>query len=60
MLNYASYDEDFRQLGLNEEEQKVVLDYFHQLGEILFNNNIEKLIQDELEEKTKEESRKAS
>ena len=60
MLNYASYDEDFRQLGLNEEEQKVILDYFHQLGEILFNNNIEKLIQDELEEKTKEESRKAS
>lgn len=60
MLNYKSYDEDFRQLGLNEEEQKVVLDYFHQLGEILFNNNIEKLIQDELEEKTKEESRKAS
>ena len=60
MLNYKSYDEDFRQLGLNEEEQKVVLDYFHQLGEILFNNNIEKLIQDELEEKTTEESRKAS
>ena len=60
MLNYQDYDEDFRQLGLNENEQKVVLDYFHQLGEILFNNNIEKLIQDELEEKTKEESRKAS
>lgn len=60
MLNYQDYDVDFRELELNENEQKVVLDYFHQLGEILFNNNIEKLIQDELEEKTKEESRKAS
>lgn len=38
---------DFRQLGLNENEQKVVLDFFHQLGEILFNNKIEKLLQDE-------------
>lgn len=60
MLNYQDYDEDFGQLGLNENEQKVVLDYFHQLGAILFNNNIDKLIEDELEEKTKEESRKAS
>ena len=47
MLNYQDYDGDFRQLGLNENEQKVVLDFFHQLGEILFNNNIEKLLQDE-------------
>ena len=47
MLNYQDYDEDFRQLGLNENEQKVVLDFFHQLGEILFNNKIEKLLQDE-------------
>lgn len=47
MLNYQDYDEDFRQLGLNENEQKVVLDFFHRLGEILFNNKIEKLLQDE-------------
>ena len=47
MLNYQDYDEDFRQLGLNENEQKVVLDFFHQLGEILVNNKIEKLLQDE-------------
>ena len=60
MLNYKEYDEDFRKLGLNENEQKVVLDYFNQLGEILFNNNIDKLIENELEEKTKKESRKAS
>lgn len=60
MLNYQDYDEDFRRLGLNEKEQKVVLDYFHQLGEILLNNKIEKIVEDELEEKTKEESRKAS
>lgn len=60
MLNYQDYDEDFRELGINENEQKVVLDYFHQLGEILLNNKIEKIIKDELEKKTKEESRKAS
>ena len=47
MLNYQNYDEDFRALGINENEQKVVLDFFHQLGEILFNNKIEKLLQDE-------------
>ena len=39
MPNYQDYDEDFRELGLNENEQKVVLDFFHQLGAILFNNN---------------------
>lgn len=59
MLNYQDYDVDFRELELNENEQKVVLDYFNQLGEILF-NNIDKLIENELEEKTKKESRKAS
>ena len=47
MLNYQDYDEDFRKLGLNENEQKVVLDFFHQLGEILFNNKIAKLLQNE-------------
>lgn len=47
MLNYKDYDEDFRKLGLNENEQKVVLDFFHQFGEIMFNNKIEKLLQDE-------------
>lgn len=47
MLNYKSYDEDFRRLGLDENEQKVVLDYFHQLGEILFNNKIINNIKDE-------------
>lgn len=60
MLNYQDYDVDFRELELNENEQKVVLDYLNQLGEILFNNNIDKLIENELEEKTKKESRKAS
>lgn len=44
MLNYQDYDEDFRTLGLNENEQKVVLDFFHQLGEIIFNNNFNNLI----------------
>ena len=43
MLNYQDYDEDFRKLGLNESEQKVVLDYFHQLGEIIINNKIKNL-----------------
>lgn len=43
MLNYKDYDEDFRKLGLNKNEQKVVLDFFHQLGEILYNNKIENL-----------------
>lgn len=47
MPNYQDYDVDFRELGLNENEQKVVLDFFHQLGEILFNNKIEKMLQDE-------------
>ena len=47
MLNYQNYDEDFRELGLNKNEQKVVLDFFHQLGEILYNNKIEKPIIDE-------------
>lgn len=60
MLNYQDYDEDFRQLGLNENEQKVVLDFFHQLGEILLNNNIEKPINDGLETETEEERSKAS
>lgn len=40
MLNYKDYDEDFRELGLNEDEQKLVLDFFFQLGETIFNNNI--------------------
>ena len=43
MLNYKEYDEDFRKLGLNESEQKVVLNFFRQLGEILLNNKIEKV-----------------
>ena len=60
MLNYQDYDEDFRQLGLNENEQKVVLDFFHQLGQILLNNNIERPINDGLETKTEEERSKAS
>ena len=60
MLNYQDYDEDFRKLGLNENEQKVVLDFFHQLGEILFNNKIEKPINDGLETETEEERSKAS
>lgn len=60
MLNYQDYDEDFRKLGLNENEQKVVLDFFHQLGQILLNNNIEKPINDGLETKTEEERSKAS
>jgi len=47
MLNYQDYDEDFRQLGLNENEQKVVLDFFHQLGEIIFNNNFNNFITNE-------------
>ena len=37
MLNPLKYAEDFKKLGLNEAEQQVVLDYFHQLGAILFN-----------------------
>lgn len=60
MLNYQDYDEDFRRLGINENEQMVVLDFFHQLGEILLNNNIEKPINDGLETKTEEERSKAS
>ena len=60
MLNYKDYDEDFRKLGLNKNEQKVVLDFFHQLGEILLNNNIEKPINDGLETETEEERSKAS
>ena len=60
MLNYQDYDEDFRQLGLNENEQKVVLDFFHQLGQILLNNNIERPINDGLETETEEERSKAS
>ena len=61
MSNYQDYDVDFRELGLNENEQKVVLDFFHQLGEILFNNKIEKMLQDEKKKQSKEEeSRKAS
>ena len=47
MLDYQNYDDDFRKLGLNENEQKVVLDYFHQLGETLFKNKINKLLKDE-------------
>lgn len=38
MLNPLKYAEDFKKLGLNEAEQQVVLDYFHQLGIIIFNN----------------------
>ena len=38
MFNTKAYEEDFKKLGLNEAEQQVVLDYFHQLGAILFNN----------------------
>ena len=60
MLNYQDYDEDFRRLGIDENEQKVVLDFFHQLGEILLNNNIEKPIDDGLETETEEERSKAS
>ena len=60
MLNYQDYDEDFRKLGIDENEQKVVLDFFHQLGEILLNNNIEKPINDGLETETEEERSKAS
>lgn len=60
MLNYQDYDEEFRRLGINENEQKVVLDFFHQLGEILLNNNIEKTINDGLETETEEERSKAS
>lgn len=60
MLNYQDYEEDFRRLGINENEQKVVLDFFHQLGEILLNNNIEKPINDGLETETEEERSKAS
>lgn len=40
MLNPLKYAEDFKKLGLNEAEQQVVLDYFHQLGEILYNNKV--------------------
>ena len=40
MPNYQDYDVDCRKLGLNENEQKVVLDFFHQLGEIILNNKI--------------------
>lgn len=60
MLNYQDYDEDFRRLGINENEQRVVLDFFHQLGEILLNNNIEKPINNGLETETEEERSKAS
>lgn len=60
MLNYQDYDEEFRNLGIDKNEQKVVLDFFHQLGEILLNNNIEKPINDGLETKTEEERSKAS
>jgi hypothetical protein len=60
MLNYQDYDEEFRNLGIDKNEQKVVLDFFHQLGEILLNNNIEKPINDGLEKKTEEERSKAS
>lgn len=60
MLNYQDYDEDFTRLGINENEQRVVLDFFHQLGEILLNNNIEKPINDGLETETEEERSKAS
>lgn len=60
MLNYQDYDEDFRRLGIDENKQKVVLDFFHQLGEILLNNNIEKPINDGLETETEEERSKAS
>ncbi|MBR4146849.1 MAG: hypothetical protein IKU00_10520 [Bacteroidales bacterium] len=60
MLNYQDYDEDFRRLGIDENEQKVVLDFFHQLGEILLYNNIEKPINDGLETETEEERSKAS
>ena len=60
MLNYQDYDEDFRRLGIKENEQRVVLDFFHQLGEILLNNNIEKPINDGLETETEEERSKAS
>lgn len=60
MLKYSEYDEDFRRLGINENEQKVVLDFFHHLGEILLNNNIEKPINDGLETETKKERSKAS
>ena len=38
MFNTKAYEEDFKKLGLNEAEQQVVLDYFHQLGNIIFNN----------------------
>lgn len=60
MLNYQDYDEDFRRLGIKENEQRVVLDFFHQLGEILLNNNIEKPINNGLETETEEERSKAS
>ena len=60
MLNYQDYDEDFRKLGIDENEKKVVLDFFHHLGEILLNNNIEKPINDGLETETEEERSKAS
>ena len=60
MLNYQDYDEVFRRLGIDENEQKVVLDFFHQLGEILLNNNIEKPINDGLETETEKERSKAS
>jgi len=60
MPNYSEYDEEFRRLGINENEQKVVLDFFHQLGQILLNNNIEKSINDGLETETEEERSKAS
>ena len=60
MLNYQDYDEDFRKLGIDENEQRVVLEFFHQLGEILLNNNIEKPINDGLETETEEERSKAS
>ena len=49
MLNPLKYAEDFKQLGLNEAEQRVVLDYFHQLGEILFNNKCKNIFDDGLQ-----------
>jgi len=54
MLNQKDYEDDFRDLNLNEVEQQVVLDFFYQLGNILMNNNILKTNQDGLEKETKE------
>ena len=60
MLNQKDYEDDFRDFNLNNEEQKVVLDFFYQLGNILLNNNIINTNQDGLETKTKEKKGKAS